>query len=68
MLNAFAKKNIKFRLSGSTGFFNSYKIIRVLGVDYIHFKLKNGDDIYLANYGLPFIELLKPENFWTDEE
>jgi hypothetical protein len=39
---------------------------RVLGVDYYHLTLSGGDDLYITEYGLPFIENLLPENFWTD--
>ncbi|MFH1479291.1 MAG: hypothetical protein ABIG92_05920 [Candidatus Omnitrophota bacterium] len=42
-------------------------IVRVLDVDYIHLRLEDKSDIYVTAYGLPFIENLKPKNFWTDE-
>ena len=40
----------------------------ILGVDYAHLKLDNGDDLYVTRHGLSFIENLKPQNFWTDKE
>lgn len=39
---------------------------RVFGVDYHHLSLPGGDDLYVTEHGLPFIENLLPENFWTD--
>ena len=39
---------------------------RVFGVDYQHLILPGGDDLYITEHGLPFIENLLPENFWTD--
>jgi hypothetical protein len=41
---------------------------RILEVDYAHLEFKNGADLYVTKHGLPFIENLKPQNFWTDEE
>ncbi len=52
---------------------NTYKnqekneIVKVLDVEYTHLNLGNKDDLYITNYGLPFIENLRPENFWTDK-
>ncbi|MBA7682430.1 hypothetical protein ES703_90780 [subsurface metagenome] len=43
------------------------EIAKILGVEYVHLKLENGDDLYVTTYGLPFIENLRPENFLTDE-
>jgi len=40
---------------------------RVFGVDYYHLSLPSGDDLYVTEYGLPFVENLLPENFWTDK-
>lgn len=44
------------------------KAIKILGVEYAHVKLKNGDDIYFTKYGLPFIDVLMPKNYWTDKK
>jgi len=41
---------------------------RVFGVDYYHLSLLSGDDLYVTEHGLPFVENLLPENFWTDKE
>ena len=40
---------------------------RVFGIDYHHLSLLNGDDLYVTEYGLGFVENLLPENFWTDK-
>ena len=40
---------------------------KILDVEYAHIKLENDDDLYLTKYGLPCIENLRPENFWTDK-
>jgi len=38
----------------------------VMGVDYVHVSLDNGDDLYLTEYGLPFALPLMPDCYWTD--
>lgn len=40
---------------------------KVMNVNYQHLSLPSGDDLYVTEHGLPFIENLLPENFWTDE-
>lgn len=40
--------------------------IRVLGVDYLHLRLGDGSDLYVTDYGRPFIRYLLPENHWAD--
>ncbi|MGM0442382.1 MAG: hypothetical protein ACQEQC_08195 [Elusimicrobiota bacterium] len=47
---------------------NSRELTRVLDVEYAHLILENKDDLYLTKYGLPYMENLKPKNFWTDKE
>jgi hypothetical protein len=42
-------------------------LVKILGVEYAHIRLKNDDDIYITALGLPFIEQVQPDNFWTDE-
>ena len=44
------------------------KVVKILDVEYAHIILKNKDDLYITKYGLPYIENLKPENYWTDKE
>jgi len=41
--------------------------VRVLGVDYDHFHLANGADLYVTVLGRPFLELLWPDRFLTDQ-
>jgi len=41
---------------------------RILGIDYEHIKLTSEDDLYVTIYGLPFIEQLVPENWWSDKD
>ncbi len=41
--------------------------LRLLGVDYLHLKLANGDDLYVTRYGRPFLDHLRPEN-WFEKE
>ena len=43
-------------------------VVRVLGVNYFHIKLKNEDDIYLTKDGLKNYKILMPDNYWTDRE
>ena len=40
--------------------------MRLLGVDYVHLPTRNGGDLYLTRFGLPFVEHLQLEN-WRDE-
>ncbi|MBN1871627.1 MAG: hypothetical protein JW800_03545 [Candidatus Omnitrophica bacterium] len=42
-------------------------VAKILDVEYAHFVLENGDDFYVTRYGLPFIEHIMPDNFWTDK-
>ena len=40
---------------------------KVFDVEYHHVSFQNGDDLYLTQYGLPFIMNLLPDSFLTDE-
>jgi len=44
-----------------------YENISIFDVEYVHIQLENKDDLYITQYGLPFIEILEPDNYWTDE-
>jgi len=44
------------------------ELVKILGVEYAHIKLRNHEDIYVTAIGLPYVEILKPDNFWTDKE
>ena len=46
----------------------AHDIVKVLGVEYAHVKLPNDDDLYVTSKGLPFLEQVKPENFWSDKQ
>ena len=35
---------------------------RVFGVSYRHLSLPGGEDLYVTEHGLPFVENLLPEN------
>ena len=41
--------------------------VRVMGVEYVHLELPDGDDLYLTEHGLPFAAQLMPDGFWTDQ-
>ncbi len=41
---------------------------RILGIDYAHIKPASEDDLYVTIYGLPFIEQLMQENWWSDKD
>jgi len=45
-----------------------HDIAKILDVEYAHVKLKDKSDLYFTRNGLPFMEFLKPENFWTDKK
>jgi hypothetical protein len=42
-------------------------LVELLGVTYAHLKLKNGSDLYLTEFGLPFWEHLLPKNWHAKE-
>ncbi len=44
-----------------------YETISIFDTEYVHVQLENKDDLYITKYGLPFIEILEPDNYWTDE-
>ncbi len=41
--------------------------LRVLGVNYVHLKTDQGDDLYITQYGAPFYRHLLPENWYEPE-
>lgn len=43
-------------------------MITVLGVEYAHLQLPDGSDLYFTEYGLPWIDNLMPDKFWTDKD
>ncbi len=40
--------------------------VKVLGVEYAHVTLPTGD-LYVTTDGLPFLDLLDPQNYWLDK-
>lgn len=42
--------------------------IKVLGIDYLHLQMDDGSDLYVTEYGLPFLSFLQPHNYWTDKD
>ena len=42
--------------------------ITILDVEYLHLQLYDGSDLYITEYGRPFIRQLLPENYWSDRE
>ncbi len=42
-------------------------LVTVLGVKYLHLRVKDGTDLYVTEYGLPFTQCLLPENHWADD-
>jgi hypothetical protein len=46
--------------------------VNILGLDYTHVTIPDKGDLYLTRHGLPFQELLRPENWlegsWFDEK
>src|ERR1051325_5140594 len=39
--------------------------VSMLGVDYFHLKTRDGGDLYLTRFGLPFWRQLQPENWYA---
>jgi hypothetical protein len=42
-------------------------IVKLQGIHYAHLKTGDGGDLYVTKYGLPFLENLKPENWYERE-
>jgi len=42
--------------------------VTIFGVDYLHLQLDDGSDLYITEYGLPFVGHLLPYNYWTDKD
>src|SRR4051812_17871821 len=60
-----SKSNPEAVFSGAPPPPTNYKTMSLLGVDYFHCKTSDGGDLYLTGYGLPFSELLQPENWYA---
>lgn len=42
--------------------------ISVFGVSYRHLVLPCGDELYITEFGVPFIDQLHPDSYWSDEQ
>jgi hypothetical protein len=42
--------------------------IKILDVEYLHLQLADGSDLYVTEYGRPFVKQLLPENHWSDRD
>jgi hypothetical protein len=43
------------------------RTVTVLGVEYLHLRFADGDELYVTTQGLPMLPLIVPENVWTDK-
>ena len=41
--------------------------LRIMDVNYVHLKTSDGGDLYVTQYGLPFLRHLMPENWYEDD-
>jgi len=41
-------------------------LVTVLGVKYLHLRADDGTDLYVTEFGLPFVKCLLPSNHWAD--
>ncbi|MHB8971336.1 MAG: hypothetical protein ACYC3X_18765 [Pirellulaceae bacterium] len=55
-------------MDGVAAYFAHKPLVTVLGVKYLHLRVKDGTDLYVTEYGLPFTQCLLPENHWADDE
>ncbi len=55
-------------IEGIGVYFAARPLITVLGVKYLHLRMKDGSDLYVTEYGLPFTKCLMPESHWSDEK
>jgi len=42
--------------------------LSVFGLDYVHLRLRDGSDLYVTQWGLPFASQLLPQSHWDDQE
>ncbi len=54
-------------MDGIAVYFAPRPLITVLGVKYLHLRVRDGTDLYITEYGLPFTKCLLPENHWADD-
>jgi len=53
-------------IEGIGVYFAARPLITVLGVKYLHLRMKDGSDLNVTEYGLPFTKCLMPESHWAD--
>ena len=41
--------------------------LRLMGVDYVRFRVADGGDLYVTEHGMPFLEHLNPRNWYEPE-
>ncbi|MHB0956786.1 MAG: hypothetical protein ACYC6N_03120 [Pirellulaceae bacterium] len=54
-------------MNGVAAYLAPKPLVTVLGVKYLHLRIKDGTDLYVTEYGLPFTHCLLPENHWADD-
>jgi hypothetical protein len=54
-------------IEGIGVYFAARPLITVLGVKYLHLRMKDGTDLYVTEFGLPFVKCLMPESHWADD-
>ena len=55
----------KYKASGN--FPADTSIVKLLGIHYVHLTTEDGGDLYVTKYGLPYVENLKPENWYEKD-
>src|SRR5438105_14113107 len=43
------------------------EVISLIGVDYLRLKTRDGGDLYLTRFGIPFRDHLAPENWYAPD-
>ncbi len=44
------------------------RLVKVLGVDYVHLRTRDGGDLYVTQHGLPHLTTLSPESWYYNQE
>jgi len=60
-------KNKVNEIEGIGVYFAARPLITVLGVKYLHLRMKDGSDLYVTEFGLPFTKCLMPDSHWNDD-
>lgn len=59
--------NVLSEIEGLGADFAARPLITVLGVKYLHLRMKDGSDLYVTEHGQPCTKCLMPENHWADD-